>query len=306
MKSILTLLILVFYPLMVFCQPVAFNNPEKGFVSWKPAPAWEDAMLSGNGTIGAMVFGNPHDETIILNHALCYLPMRTPPQPINQASRLTEIRALLSGGKFVEASKIPVNQSNKEGINEMLWIDPFVPFANLKVSMQPGNISNYKRIVDFETGEAKVEWAQDGHLFQRVLFVSRKDNVVVMRIQSTGKINCAISVTNHPVAWDQWSYVKSNIKKMVSSADGQYVLYQTEFVNQWEGSVKGFEGVGEIINRGGQIKTQGAEVLINNADEVLFLMTIEPNYNFSNSLVTTIKNKLKGLNPGYDDLLASR
>jgi hypothetical protein len=50
-----------------------------------------------------MVMGRPHDETIILNHALLYLPASYPIKPINQASRLEEIRRLNLSGKYTEA-----------------------------------------------------------------------------------------------------------------------------------------------------------------------------------------------------------
>ena len=59
-----------------------FNSPDRGFTSWLPGRSWDEALLSGNGTIGAMVMGRPHDETILLNHALLYLPANYPIKPI--------------------------------------------------------------------------------------------------------------------------------------------------------------------------------------------------------------------------------
>ena len=38
-----------------------YNLPERGFTSWMPARSWEEALLSGNGTIGTMVMGRPHN-----------------------------------------------------------------------------------------------------------------------------------------------------------------------------------------------------------------------------------------------------
>jgi alpha-L-fucosidase 2 len=38
-----------------------FNSPEHGFASWMPGRSWDEALLSGNGTIGAMVMGRPHE-----------------------------------------------------------------------------------------------------------------------------------------------------------------------------------------------------------------------------------------------------
>ncbi len=38
--------------------------------TWEPVPAarWEDAYLAGNGRHGAMAFGHPHDEQVIVTH----------------------------------------------------------------------------------------------------------------------------------------------------------------------------------------------------------------------------------------------
>lgn len=302
MKLFISFLLLTL-PFLLWSQPKEFTHPKRGFVSWKPAPVWEDALLSGNGTIGAMVFGKPHDETIILNHALCYLPLSQPVKPINQASRLAEIRDLLAQGKFVEASRIPVEQARQEGINDLLWIDPFVPFANIRLSMPAGNVSNYIRMVDFETGEGKVQWEQDGNLFQRSLFVSRADNIVVMKIASTGTINCELSFARHPVAWDQWGYINSTVKSAESFSERQFITYRTEFVHQWEGNVHGFEGVGYIMAPGGTVTSKGSQLVIENAGEVLLIIGIEPNYDFKKSLIPSLKANIQRKISDYDQLL---
>ena len=40
----------------------------KGFQSRLPAARWEEGLLCGNGTIGAMVMGWPKEETIYFTH----------------------------------------------------------------------------------------------------------------------------------------------------------------------------------------------------------------------------------------------
>ena len=300
---LLPLLMLTFSGIMLNGQVTKFESPKQGFVSWMPAPIWEDALLSGNGTIGVMVYGKPHDETIILNHALCFLPNRMPKHALDQASRLSEIRALLAQNKFEEAAQIPVEQSMIEGFGEQHWIDPLVPFCNIKLNMQPGNVSNYRRMVDFTTGEAKVEWQQDGQLFQRRLFVSRADSVVVLNIQSSGKINCRLSLARYEVKWDQWNYINGAIKSVDVKADDRYLSYQTEFVNQFKGNPQGFEGVAFVKTFGGTVKNDGKQIVIENADEVMVVMAIEPNYNYPKSLVPAMKERVAAKMITYDQLL---
>lgn len=46
----------------------------KGFQSRLPAARWEEGLLCGNGTIGAMVMGWPKEETIYFTHEKLYAP----------------------------------------------------------------------------------------------------------------------------------------------------------------------------------------------------------------------------------------
>jgi hypothetical protein len=300
-KHLLLFVIGFFVSMAVQAQP--FTHPDHGFVSWKPAPRWEDALLSGNGTMGTLMFGEPHDETIIVNHALSYLPQRVPLQPIDQASRLAEIRALLARGKFVEAARIPVEQSMKEGYGEKHWIDPYVPVCDIKLSMTPGNVSDYIRMVDFETGEAKVQWRQDGQLFQRSLFVSRADSVMVMKITSTGKVNVRLSLRQHPVNWDQWDYINNAIKYTNVSAQGNYLTYSTAFNHHFKGIPYGFEGTALVYNVGGTKKTEGSHIVVTDADEVLVLMAVAPDFKNKASLQTYLQQWLTTIKPDYATLL---
>ncbi len=301
LKQTMLLIVGLVFSSIISAQP--FKNPERGFISWKPAPNWEDALLSGNGTIGIMVFGEPHDETIIVNHTLNYLPLRVPQQPIEQASLIPEIRALLAEGKYEEAAMIPVEQSMKEGYGEKHWTDPFVPVFNLKILMQPGNVTDYIRMVDFETGEAKVQWHQDGELFQRSSFVSRADSLVVMRITSTGKVNLELFFRQHPVAWDQWNFVNNAIKSASSKAQGDFLTYSTEFNHQYDAIPQGFEGAAYVHNVGGSKKVVNNRIVVKDADEVLIRMTVDPNYNMHNSHLPHLQSWLQSKGSDYVSLL---
>jgi hypothetical protein len=303
MRTILTSFALLL-ALATTAQVTIFEPPTRGFVSWMLAPSWEEGLLSGNGTIGAVVYGKPHDETIILNHALLYLPNRVPQQPIDQASRLAEIRKLLAEGKYTEAAKIPVDQSMIEGYGEQHWTDPFVPFCDMKINMAAGNVSSYQRSVDFETGEAKVQWNQDGALYQRRLFVSRPDSVVVLSITGTAKINCTLALSRHEVAWNQWGYINNAIKGLdIHTADKKFLTYRTEFRQQWKGNPEGFEGTACIYAPGGTISEDGNSLRVSNADEVLVVMAIEPNYHYAQSNVAEMQKHLSSLSTRYSTLL---
>lgn len=283
-----------------------FPVPERGFVSWKPAPQWEDALLSGNGEVGTLVFGEPHDETIIINHALNHMPVRVPLPPINQASRLEEIRALIVQGRYDEAAAIPVAQSMAEGYGEKHWIDPFVPLCNLRVLTQAGNVSDYVRMVDFETGEAKVQWQQNGALYRRSLFVSRADSVVVLRLQGEAPLNVELFLRQHPIAWDQYEFVGSGIKSAQAGAAAGSLTYSTRFVHHYEGIPYGFDAAARVVLKGGSMQTRGERIVVEDADEVLVVMKLAALMENEASLLPHLQEALAAGNWDYDDLLAAQ
>ena len=137
---------------------ISASRPDREFMSWTPATKWEEALLAGNGVMGALVFGRPHDETIILSHAKLYLPASDRVRPIDQSGHLDEIRRFMLDGRYAEAAQIPVDLGMEEGYGGQRWSDPFMPAFDIRLFMRPSNIESYKRSVDYETGEASVYW----------------------------------------------------------------------------------------------------------------------------------------------------
>lgn len=260
--------------------------------------------MSGNGTMGAMVMGNPHDETIILNHALLYLPNSQPLPPIDQASRLAEIRSLILQGKYEEAAKIPVEQSLKEGYGGHRWSDPYVPAFDVRLQLEPTNIEKYVRMVDFETGEVKVVWTDKNGTYTRKVFVSRPDSAVVISLKGTGKINGRLSFARRPVEWTQWELINSTIESVnIEASENKWLSYRSGYKKRWPGSLQGYEGVGRVEVKGGTSLTEGQEMVIQNADEVLVFIKINANYNYAQSQVAQIKQYLSGLPADYQTLV---
>ena len=116
-------------------KPISF--PERGFVSSKPATQWEHALVSGNGKYGALVFGQPLDETIVLNHARLFMPVHEPLTPVNTGAHLTEIRQMIANGQYKRATEYVVEISKTEGYGEKRWTDPYIPAFNIRAIMKP-------------------------------------------------------------------------------------------------------------------------------------------------------------------------
>ena len=182
-----------------------YKIPSRGITSTLSATIWENSLITGNGTMGALVMGQPYKETIILSHAKLYIPLNKPKQLINQASRLTEIQTLLLEGRYEEAAKIPAQLREVEGFN--IGIDPYIPAFDILIEQPILPIKNYLRLVNYETGEANVNWEDSTGTYKRTVFVSRPDSVIKLSIKGNGKINCSIRFDQRPIEAKQAEFV---------------------------------------------------------------------------------------------------
>ena len=130
-------------------------HPERGFVSTKPARNWEHALISGNGTIGALVMSRPLDETIIFNHERLFMPAYPSKPLVDMAPHLDTIRGMIDEEEYREAAQFVAEIARKQGYRGMWWTDPLIPAFDLKITMSPaGKTRDYARSVDFQTGVA--------------------------------------------------------------------------------------------------------------------------------------------------------
>jgi len=142
---------------------------------------WREALPSGNGTIGASVFGGVQEETVLLNHEGLWHWGRKDPLP-DVSSALPETRRLMDEGRHAEASWRLANALRERGYGTKLASR--FPLAAIQLRM-PGSraFRKYRRTLDMETGEVSVRWFDGASRYVRRLFVSRADSVVVYDIR---------------------------------------------------------------------------------------------------------------------------
>jgi len=174
---------------MFFSRPAPRHEPET-----KAAESWDQAMPTGNGRIGALVFGNIQNETIILNHDSLFITTKKPTLP-DVSEHLPKVRELVAQGRYKEAGRYLQDKAKIKYDHQ--GSDSFHPAFNVTIDMpMAGKIKDVYRIVDFETGEVSVKWKQADVTYRRNVFVSRKDDIVVISISASkpGMINCQVGL----------------------------------------------------------------------------------------------------------------
>lgn len=145
---------------------------------------WREALPAGNGTIGAAVYGAVHDETVLLTHEELWRGVKTDELP-DVSRKLEEVRRLLLDGLAVEADGILADALTEQGYAPDIGTP--LPLGDLKIRMPVRQgFKCYRRELNMETGEISVSWQDDGLAYERKLFVSRTDDLVVMEIRCKG------------------------------------------------------------------------------------------------------------------------
>ena len=96
-----------------------FPAPDHGFVSQLSASKWEESMITGNGTMGALVLGNPLDERLILSHEKLFMPEYPPYEAPPLYKYLAKIRELTLKGQGEEAAELLVQAGEEVGIDDV-------------------------------------------------------------------------------------------------------------------------------------------------------------------------------------------
>lgn len=155
--------------------------------TWEPRPAarWEDAFLGGNGRHGAMVYGDPADDRVIVNHHTLVRPNGSEQlRPPELADRLHRLQSALLAGDTTAAERFGAGRP-------LVWVQPFHPAFQTRIRPTPDASPasdgtdpppGYRRTVDFATGE--ITAACEGRRSQ--VFVSRADDVIVQYVTGPG------------------------------------------------------------------------------------------------------------------------
>lgn len=155
-----------------------------------PARAWEESLPVGCGALGANVFGDPINETLTLNEDTLWSGTPRDKNNKNAKKYLPEIRRLLDEGDVVGAEEI----INRYTLGDMC--ETYLPFADLKITSDNGDISDYRRELDILRGVFKMTCKKDGCDFSQAVFASYPARIIVIMFSSSRPQNFSISLTS--------------------------------------------------------------------------------------------------------------
>ncbi|MGA5421948.1 glycosyl hydrolase family 95 catalytic domain-containing protein [Streptomyces lavendulocolor] len=235
--------------------------------TWEPRPAarWEDAFLTGNGRHGAMVYGDPTDERVIVNHHTLVRPNGSEDAgPPALAAGLPALRAALLAGDTTAADDFGAQYPH-------LWVQPFHPAFQVRVRRAgEGAGQGYRRRVDFTTG---VVSAVDGGRRTDV-FVSRADDVVVHRTTGPPK-----ALSAHIRLDERLAGLPADLRFSRSARleedDGHRAMAVLSLRTDYANGRTAFTGTTLVTVTGGRTKTAADGLRVTGASAILLLTRVE-------------------------------
>lgn len=259
---------------------------------------WRDGLLSGNGNIGANVYGGAVDGRVVINDSSLRWQGRVHIVP-DVALKLKELRKKQDQSDFVGAQKmLPMALSSKRFSPSS---DFPLPVGELlyKVAHQ-GLVSDYSRQLDMSSGEITTTYVANGTRFSTQLFVSRDSNIVVMQMTKQGP-----SAISAEFTFDNMHRVNSNTKDGSSPMpDNKTVVADKDMLYFAAVNDDGTDfGVAiRFINNGGTIKAENGIIKVNACNSLTLLLSTFTQGSRERDFAKLSKN-LSAIRDNYDKLL---
>ena len=159
----------------------------------QPATHWLEALPVGNSHLGAMIYGGTDTEEIQLNEETFWSGSPHNNNSTESLEYLPEVRRLIFEGKEGEATKL-LDQHFMKGPHGMR----FLPLGSLKLSLGHQDVQKYERTLNLGDATATTSYICNGVKYERSVFASQADNVIVVRMTAgkKGALSFGINFTS--------------------------------------------------------------------------------------------------------------
>ena len=230
----------------------------------KPAVQWEEALPLGNGRMGAMISGEVCNEKIQVNEESMWYGGYVDRHNPDAHRFLPEIRKLLKEGQIQKAQQM-MGLTLTGCPNSM---HPYQTLGDIYLYMSgPEVIKNYKRTLNLKQAMATVEYTGDGTTYRREMFISYPADCMVMKLEAKGrkKINLTARLDRQ------------------KQFDGAGRVGK-DCIQLWGNLGRGGAEFSLLLaakTEGGNVKTLGESLIVENADRVYLYFRGDTTHQYS-------------------------
>lgn len=280
MKKILQHISLVFLLIgFSFCN--SDKQTSQDLMLWYDAPAriWEEALPLGNGSLGAMVFGNPLNEVYQLNEETLWSgPSEERNNPLGPAA-LPKIREAIDNEDYKLAESLWKNNSQGP------YTARYLPLANLLLKMRgEGNdVVDFYRDLNISDATANVTYKINDVQYSRSSFISFPDRVLVIQLETDTKDAVSFDLgLNSDLRYK--TSVEGN-KLILKGKAPYYIAHRNNDPNQIlysdekGGPGLNFEVQMLVVPQGGNIETNDSILSLTGAKSATIIVAAVTSYN---------------------------
>lgn len=272
--------------------------PDLGQFDTGSGGSWTDAFVSGNGELGAMLYGAPGSERVVLNHHRFVLPNGTRTMlPPDIASRLAGVQNKAMSGDYSGA------EADFTSGWTLQWTQTFHPgYALTLDSPNPITPTAYQRTTDYRSGEITHTWTDSAGTWTRRMFASRGSAAVVHELQAPAGQTIDLVLGADTALPGTPSDVSYSVGTAVSGRNGYLTVDGVYPANL---GAYGFQGVtrAAITGSGASIAAVGKTIRISRAARVILLTKLGRYESASAQAASTLKSELGVMLTDYDALL---
>lgn len=245
----------------------------------QPAQKWVEALPIGNGRIGGMVYGDVLKECICLNEDTLW--SGRPKESHNHRAQeyLAEVRELIFNGDYGQAQRVIER--------DMLgsYTESYQPIGNLYIDTDvTGEVFGYSRELDLNKAVAQVSYSVNGLNYQRTMFCSYPDEVMVIRFtcDQPGSINLRVGL-------DSPHKFKLQLDTNLLTLDGRCPVHvDPNYVHASECPIVYEDDVSygmryqvqlKPICSGGSLQVNGDTLVVESADEFTLYVAMATSFN---------------------------
>jgi alpha-L-fucosidase 2 len=214
-----------------------------------------------------MIFGGITNEHLQFNENTLWTGHPHQYQHEGAAKYLPQIRQLLWDGKQKEAEDLAMREFMSMPIRQKAY----QPFGDVWLTFPDHtNASNYRRELDLDSAVAKVSYDSGGVTYQREIFASHPDQVIVWRVVASkpGKLNFAANFTS-----------PHQSKATIIRKPDLLILHgRVE-----EGGVA-FDSRLRIVNEGGQLLLTDTNAAVANANSATLILAAATSFRSYNDI----------------------
>ncbi|MFG0286899.1 MAG: glycoside hydrolase N-terminal domain-containing protein [Rhodopirellula sp. JB044] len=287
-------------------------HPNKRVVCSQPAVQWQDGMVTGNGLLGTLHYGEPRDEIAVVNSHLFLTPNGAPFEIPDMSDQVAPMRDLMLSGEIgmgyrgyhdelLRRRGLEVKRQNYYG---MVNSQKFHSGYQIRTQIDGnGDVRGYQQMTRYQTGEVVTRWTDDAGQWTRRSFASRVENVLVTEVIAPEGAAMSGRVLLERVPKTP---ANVNVKFAAENSDGSKLLKVAALYHPVAGRQAGYEGVTRVfLPEGGSANVDEHAFLVRDAPRVLLLTTLDRYRDESMRWEPgTLERMIEEVEPSYDALLA--